>query len=146
DGLGEPKYHVNGSVFTGPWGRPQNDGPALRAGVLILNIDLLIAETGLEIDDVWPVIERDLDYVADHIYSANFDLWEENFGQHFYTRMSHRWGLKLGSELASTLGFHEKAAWYLSQAEIVEGLLREHFRPEYAQIVENIHNLDRKPS
>jgi glucoamylase len=29
-GLGEPKFHVDGKVFRGPWGRPQNDGPALR--------------------------------------------------------------------------------------------------------------------
>jgi glucoamylase len=34
-GLGEPKYYVNGTAFTGPWGRPQKDGPALRATTLI---------------------------------------------------------------------------------------------------------------
>lgn len=30
-GLGEAKYNVDGSAFTGGWGRPQRDGPALRA-------------------------------------------------------------------------------------------------------------------
>lgn len=25
--LGEVKYETNGAAFTGPWGRPQNDGP-----------------------------------------------------------------------------------------------------------------------
>ena len=34
-GLGEPKFQVNGAAFTGSWGRPQVDGPALRAIVLI---------------------------------------------------------------------------------------------------------------
>lgn len=34
-GLGEPKYYVNGQVYTGPWGRPQRDGPALRATTLM---------------------------------------------------------------------------------------------------------------
>ena len=29
-GLGEPKFNVDGSAFTGSWGRPQRDGPALR--------------------------------------------------------------------------------------------------------------------
>ncbi|MBW0492614.1 hypothetical protein O181_032329 [Austropuccinia psidii MF-1] len=33
DNVGEPKYEVNGTVFTGLWYRPQNDGPALRATV-----------------------------------------------------------------------------------------------------------------
>lgn len=34
-GLGEPKFHVNITAFTEPWGRPQRDGPALRALALI---------------------------------------------------------------------------------------------------------------
>ncbi|MFM8270452.1 MAG: glycoside hydrolase family 15 protein, partial [Pseudomonadota bacterium] len=29
-GPGEPKFNVDGTAFVGPWGRPQNDGPALR--------------------------------------------------------------------------------------------------------------------
>ena len=28
-GLNEPKYHVDGSVFTGPWGRPQRYVPSV---------------------------------------------------------------------------------------------------------------------
>lgn len=34
-GLAEPKYNADGSAFTGAWGRPQRDGPALRATALI---------------------------------------------------------------------------------------------------------------
>ena len=34
-GLGEPKFFMNNSVFTGPWGRPQNDGPATAAITLV---------------------------------------------------------------------------------------------------------------
>jgi glucoamylase len=26
-GLGEPKFNVDETAFTGPWGRPQRDGP-----------------------------------------------------------------------------------------------------------------------
>ena len=29
-GLGEPKFNVDETAFTGAWGRPQRDGPALR--------------------------------------------------------------------------------------------------------------------
>lgn len=28
-GLGEPKFYVNETEFTGSWGRPQRDGPGL---------------------------------------------------------------------------------------------------------------------
>jgi hypothetical protein len=34
-GLAEPKYHVDMTAFTDGWGRPQRDGPALRATALI---------------------------------------------------------------------------------------------------------------
>ena len=34
-GLGEPKFNVDETAFTGAWGRPQRDGPALRATALI---------------------------------------------------------------------------------------------------------------
>lgn len=34
-GLGEPKFNVDETAFTGSWGRPQRDGPALRATAMI---------------------------------------------------------------------------------------------------------------
>jgi glucoamylase len=34
-GLAEPKFYVDMTAFTGSWGRPQRDGPALRATTLI---------------------------------------------------------------------------------------------------------------
>lgn len=34
-GLGEPHFNVDETAFTGAWGRPQRDGPALRATALI---------------------------------------------------------------------------------------------------------------
>ena len=34
-GLGEPKFHANETAFTDSWGRPQRDGPPLRATALI---------------------------------------------------------------------------------------------------------------
>ena len=42
--LGEPIFEVTGNVFTGPWGRPQNDGPALRALVFMEWAHILINE------------------------------------------------------------------------------------------------------
>jgi glucoamylase len=34
-GPGEPKFHVDKTAFDGDWGRPQNDGPPLRATAMI---------------------------------------------------------------------------------------------------------------
>lgn len=34
-GLGEPKFNVDKTAYTGSWGRPQRDGPALRATAMV---------------------------------------------------------------------------------------------------------------
>lgn len=56
-GLGEPKFNVDGSGFSGPWGRPQNDGPALRALSMIRFARILIAK-------------GEVDYVQKNIYTS----------------------------------------------------------------------------
>lgn len=43
-GLGEPKFEVDGTPFTGNWGRPQRDGPALRAIALITYANWLLSK------------------------------------------------------------------------------------------------------
>ena len=40
-GLGEPKYNANRTAFMENWGRPQNDGPALRGLIMLQLIPLL---------------------------------------------------------------------------------------------------------
>ncbi|CAG8981191.1 hypothetical protein HYALB_00012811 [Hymenoscyphus albidus] len=69
-GLAEPKYLADGSAFTGSWGRPQRDGPALRATALIAYSKWLIANgyTSTANDLVWPVIQNDLSYVTQYWY------------------------------------------------------------------------------
>lgn len=91
-GLGEPKFNVDETAFTGSWGRPQRDGPALRATALIgfgqwlivWNLALLIPWNSA--DDrikgngyttqaqqiVWPIVRNDLSYVAQYWNSTGF--------------------------------------------------------------------------
>lgn len=75
NGLGEPKFHVDGEPFLGPWGRPQNDGPAIRAWAMLRT-------TGQFNEGV----RADLDYIQKEWRSPDFDLWEEVKGSHFFTR------------------------------------------------------------
>jgi glucoamylase len=67
-GLGEPKFNADGTAFTGSWGRPQRDGPALRATTLITYAKWLInngySSTASSI--VWPIVKNDLNYVAQY--------------------------------------------------------------------------------
>ncbi|EHK98266.1 putative Glucoamylase [Glarea lozoyensis 74030] len=67
-GLGEPKFNADGSAFTGSWGRPQRDGPALRATALITYAKWLVSNgySSTATSLVWPVIQNDLSYVAQY--------------------------------------------------------------------------------
>lgn len=61
-GLAEPKYNLDETAFTGPWGRPQRDGPALRTTALIAYGRYLIAngKSSVANDILWPIISNDL--------------------------------------------------------------------------------------
>lgn len=67
-GLGEPKFNVDETAFTGSWGRPQRDGPALRATALIAYSKWLINNgyTSTASSIVWPIIQNDLSYVTQY--------------------------------------------------------------------------------
>ncbi|PNY28487.1 Glucoamylase [Tolypocladium capitatum] len=116
EGLGEPKYEVNLTAFTGAWGRPQRDGPALRAVAMITYANWLIQNgySSTASTVIWPVVQNDLNYVAQYWNQTGFDLWEEVNGSSFFTTLSQyretacpdRCSLALvdGSNLATALG------------------------------------------
>ncbi len=127
-GLGEPKFNADGSNFSGPWGRPQNDSPALRAMTLSQWATYLIADNqtdfvrqNLYASEIpaTKVIKADLEYVAYHWRDSSFDLWEEVRGDHFYTRMVQLAALRAGAKLALQLGDWGAATFYAQQADEV---------------------------
>lgn len=73
--LTEPKFNLDGSLFTGGWCRPQNDGPALRSVTLtkFANYLLSIHDDDIVKTYLWTgdnnilaggAIKRDLDWIA----------------------------------------------------------------------------------
>jgi glucoamylase len=56
---------VNETAFEGSWGRPQRDGPALRATALSTYATYLLSHsnTSYVSSTLYPVIEKDLNYV-----------------------------------------------------------------------------------
>ena len=135
-GLGEPKFGADGSAYTSPWGRPQNDGPALRAVTLIRLAHLLLdagrSDTVRDklYDFVLPartVIKADLEFVSHHWRDSSFDVWEEVRGAHFYTRLVQRRALVEGAALAERLGDSGAAQWYRTQAKQLEPTIDRHW-------------------
>ncbi|PLB55671.1 putative glucoamylase precursor [Aspergillus steynii IBT 23096] len=105
-GLGEPKFHVDISAFTDSWGRPQRDGPPLRASALIAYGNSLIAkdQKSLAQDNIWPIVQNDLSYVGQYWNESTFDLWEEVQGSSFFTTAVQHKALVEGKAFAEALG------------------------------------------
>ena len=105
-GLGEPKFNVDETAYTGNWGRPQRDGPALRATALIAYSQHLIAngQTSTVNNLVWPIICNDLAYTAQYWNQTGFDLWEEINGSSFFTIAASHRALIEGNTLATKIG------------------------------------------
>ncbi|USW54704.1 Putative glucoamylase, carbohydrate binding module family 20, six-hairpin glycosidase superfamily [Septoria linicola] len=105
-GLGEPKYQVDGTQFTGNWGRPQRDGPALRATAMIAYARYLISkgQTSQVTNIIWPIVSNDLTYVSRYWNQTGFDLWEEVNSASFFTTASQYRALVEGSALAAQIG------------------------------------------
>jgi len=130
-GLGEPKFYVDGRPYDLAWGRPQNDGPALRALALIHYARILLqkektAEAALLYDGKYPTkspIKIDLEFVSSHWQDPSFDLWEEVLGDHFYTRMVQRKALIQGAELARIMGDQGASDWYLRESQKIQASL-----------------------
>lgn len=105
-GLGEPKFNVNETAFTGAWGRPQRDGPALRATALIAYARYLISkgEASQVTSIIWPIVQNDLSYVTQYWNQTGFDLWEEIDSSSFFTTAMQYRALVEGNALASQIG------------------------------------------
>src|SRR4051812_48190278 len=129
-GLGEPKFRVDGTVFSAPWGRPQNDGPALRCITLCRWANLLLdqhPDDALVQNEIMPAVVGDLEYVRQHWAEKGFDLWEEVRGTHFYTEMVERRALLDGAKLFDRLGKADLATACRDKVPGLETAISQHF-------------------
>lgn len=153
---GEPKLLVNGLPYAGPWGRPQNDGPALRALALIDYAEgLLEADEAEFVEDVLydgdaarrTAIKTDLDYVAAEWPAGGFDLWEEVCGHHFFTRMVQRRALVRGAALADRMRGQQDADRYRTHADALSAEIQTHWQADRGFITATLrrqHGIDYK--
>ncbi|KJA21218.1 carbohydrate-binding module family 20 protein [Hypholoma sublateritium FD-334 SS-4] len=155
-GLAEPKFNIDGTAFTGPWGRPQRDGPALRATAFITYANWLVANTNetFVTTTLWPIIKLDLDYVMNlwnqttqvflistsalltGVYDR-FDLWEEVDSSSFFTTAAQHRALRQGSALATSIGQTSVVAGYNTQAGNILCFLQSYWNPSGGFITAN---------
>lgn len=108
-GLGEPKFTVDGKVYAGPWGRPQNDGPAIRSWAYL---------RAFGTPDEF--VHKDLEYLRAHWQEPSIDLWEEVRGNHFFTRYSQMNAFRTAAWAYLKNNQRDRAAMYAAEADKVE--------------------------
>ncbi|KAG5644769.1 hypothetical protein DXG03_007677 [Asterophora parasitica] len=138
-GLGEPKFKINLEAFTDGWGRPQRDGPALRATAVVTYANWLVAQSNSThvVQKLWPVIKLDLDYVANKWNSSGFDLWEEVSSASFFTTAVQHRALREGVTLAQKLGQTGVVSLWTTQADNILCFLQSYWNPTGSYITSN---------
>ncbi len=101
--LGEPRFNPDGTLDISKWSRPQHDGPALRALALIRfwPLDTLDGQARASMR---ALILTDLRFIVRHWHEPCFDIWEEELGHHYYTRLMHYAALADGAQWLEETG------------------------------------------
>jgi glucoamylase len=94
---GETRVNPDGTIDISTWGRPQYDGPSLRALAVLgwirggrLDAELTHAASVL--------LHADLAFTLKHAFEPCFDIWEEERGLHYYTLRTAAAALEEGAE------------------------------------------------
>jgi glucoamylase len=121
--FGEPRFNPDGTLDIIKWSRPQHDGPALRALAVLRFSKGTAAQDGETHAMMIELIGRDIDFVIRHWREASYDIWEEEPGEHYYTRLVQFAALTDAEPWLAGIGDHERAtACRAAAAEIARRL------------------------
>ena len=114
---GEVRFHPDGSLDLMRWSRPQDDGPALRA---LRTLDMLAGDALPGERDrrrAGRLLAVDLGYCLARLGEPSYDPWEEENGQHFYTRLVQHAALARAASRAAAGGHPRLAKRYAAGAD-----------------------------
>jgi glucoamylase len=119
---GETRVNADGTLDISNWGRPQNDGPALRALTVLrwmrgaaLDTELRATCEGL--------LRDDLRFTLDHWRESCYDIWEEERGLHYYTLRVSAQALDEGADWLDAGGERSQAQSCRAQTEAIRDRL-----------------------
>ena len=145
---GEPKFLPNTEPYQGPWGRPQNDGPALRAisitkfGFYLSRQDIRSLEQiyKSELPATTP-LKIDLEFISHQWNQPDFDLWEEVHGTHFFTRVVQATALEEGAKFATLRNDFKASEWYAKQALEIQTQLKQFWDTPKDYVVSTVNQV-----
>jgi len=139
DVLGEPKFNIDGTLWTGQWSRPQPDGAAYQAIFLAKMAQVLLDEGGHEdfvLANIYhssqesSLLKDNLEYTAKNWSSMSIGPWEELLGFHFPVEAVQRRALLDGAALALRLNDPNAAHYYQNSAANISNLMDAHWNED----------------
>jgi len=115
--LGNGNFKWVPASFKADWGRPQNDGPGLRATSLARVVEALLAQKETQmakggnlssadeqtLRTAIIAMKKDLGFVKSRWRDPTFNLWEEVLGEHFFTHVMMSEGMENGMRVLANL-------------------------------------------
>jgi len=118
----ESRLNPDGSLDISKWSRPQHDGPALRALVLLRWARTTELEAGL-LERLDRLVRADLEFVRARWRLPCFDIWEEELGLHYYTLRLGAAALEAGASWLGASGDAAAAQACTAEARAIDELL-----------------------
>jgi glucoamylase len=106
---GEPRFNPDGTLDILKWSRPQHDGPALRALGLLRFHPLALTHAPHAVGALGALLDADLAFTLRHWRQPSYDIWEEELGAHYYTRLVQHAALADGAAWHAAHGESERA-------------------------------------
>jgi glucoamylase len=109
--LGDVRVNADGTLDFTRWSRPQTDGPALNAIVLLRwwQQSPELPEDPVVNPALRGVIDEAMAFTLAHVGKPCSDVWEEQSGYHYFTQLLQAQSLILGAEWLEASGERERA-------------------------------------
>jgi glucoamylase len=124
---GETRFNPDGTLDVTKWARPQHDGPALRALAILRFWPMPVLDDGETRGAARRLIEADLAFTHQHWREPSFDIWEEESGHHYYTRLVQHAALADGAQWLEEMGDAQRAHAYRTASREIAGELEGHW-------------------
>ena len=125
--LGETRFNPDGTLDITKWARPQHDGPALRALAMLRFWPTSALDDSEMRSAARRLIEADMSFTHQHWREPSFDIWEEESGHHYYTRLVQHAALTDGARWLEELGDPRRARAYREASREIADALDGHW-------------------
>ncbi|HTX24463.1 MAG TPA: glycoside hydrolase family 15 protein [Steroidobacteraceae bacterium] len=114
----ETRVNPDGTIDISKWGRPQNDGPALRALAVLRWMPHAAHDSALRAAAA-SLLSADLAFTRQHARAPCIDIWEEEHGLHYYTLCVSAAALEAGARWLEERGARNDAPAYRQEASAI---------------------------